>query len=599
MDFSDGLNFLVGLNAAGKTSILEAICLAFTGKALTVDDPKRLVREAGDAPSEIKIEFFYKLHNYTIERRLSKHRIIGSWLYVDGKNTKEKWNDVTEYLMKLLAIDANFFERVLYMSEGDVFRFISNPPRESIMRQIEEALGIDRMEKLVGAIESGKQTYETKLKELRTRRNQFRKMLPSTKESFSNLIDKQGGIQEEIESSRNQLASIDTRFSTCKERIEKIEDTISIIRRLQEQFSDLIDSSVLKKDFAKGMQKVIELLQTNQKEITVDIDAKTKRTGMLEERKRSLSEIVDLLKGVNKGKQKVNCPVCGRQLSIAEAIKIREHSQEKAEEVEENLADLIRDITQNREALDELDRKLQDMKMQYEELRKNYVDLKIKPREIEKLTNFLKSEMKKERSLVHKKEEIEETLSKLDKENQKVRQEIDRFRIIEELGKEENIESSLVSVSKAIMALSLLEKATRKTIRVQREKKLGPVYTEIEKVWNELRKGESSAIRFDDKAVPAVYRDGTKFDVQQLSGGEKIALFVIVRTVLCRRFTSLGFMLLDEPLEHLDYNNRRLVVDFLVESFEKGWVDQLFVTTFEESIVRKFADREQVNIVAV
>lgn len=41
------------------------------------------------------------------------------------------------------------------------------------------------------------------------------------------------------------------------------------------------------------------------------------------------------------------------------------------------------------------------------------------------------------------------------------------------------------------------------------------------------------------------------------------------------------------------------MVDFLVESFEKGWVDQLFVTTFEESAVRKFSDHEQVSIITL
>jgi hypothetical protein len=42
-----------------------------------------------------------------------------------------------------------------------------------------------------------------------------------------------------------------------------------------------------------------------------------------------------------------------------------------------------------------------------------------------------------------------------------------------------------------------------------------------------------------------------------------------------------------------------VIVDFLVESFEKGWVDQLIVTTFEESIIRKFHDHEKVNIIAI
>ena len=42
-----------------------------------------------------------------------------------------------------------------------------------------------------------------------------------------------------------------------------------------------------------------------------------------------------------------------------------------------------------------------------------------------------------------------------------------------------------------------------------------------------------------------------------------------------------------------------MVIDFLVQSFESNWVDQLIVTTFEETLLRKFQGYEKVNIIAL
>ncbi len=149
------------------------------------------------------------------------------------------------------------------------------------------------------------------------------------------------------------------------------------------------------------------------------------------------------------------------------------------------------------------------------------------------------------------------------------------------------------------MALDILQQAAEKTVKAQREQRMTPVYTEMESIWRNFLKEGDFKIAFDEKTLPVLYRSGQRLDASQLSGGEKMAMFIIMRTVLCRRFTNSNFLMLDEPLEHLDSNNRQLIIQYLVESFDKGWIDQLFVTTFEESVLRKFADRAEVNIVAL
>jgi len=89
------------------------------------------------------------------------------------------------------------------------------------------------------------------------------------------------------------------------------------------------------------------------------------------------------------------------------------------------------------------------------------------------------------------------------------------------------------------------------------------------------------------------------FKFPQLSGGEKTILLILTHVLLCKYFSKSDFMLLDEPLEHLDPKNRWAVINFLVESCGKGFPDQLIVTTIEESVLREYLEEPTVRVTAL
>ena len=82
-----------------------------------------------------------------------------------------------------------------------------------------------------------------------------------------------------------------------------------------------------------------------------------------------------------------------------------------------------------------------------------------------------------------------------------------------------------------------------------------------------------------------------------MSGGEKVLLLVLARTVLCKTLSEVPFMMIDEPLEHLDVENRRTLLEFFVACAEQLQDFQLIVTTFEESLTRKYFELENVNVI--
>jgi ATPase subunit of ABC transporter with duplicated ATPase domains len=83
----------------------------------------------------------------------------------------------------------------------------------------------------------------------------------------------------------------------------------------------------------------------------------------------------------------------------------------------------------------------------------------------------------------------------------------------------------------------------------------------------------------------------------QLISGEKTVLLVLARVILCRLLsTKIDFLMIDEPLEHLDIRNRRSLLNFLVAACQKDFIPQMFVTSFEETLIRKYYEGEKTSI---
>jgi len=83
-----------------------------------------------------------------------------------------------------------------------------------------------------------------------------------------------------------------------------------------------------------------------------------------------------------------------------------------------------------------------------------------------------------------------------------------------------------------------------------------------------------------------------------LSGGEKTALMIVTRTGLSKFLAEdIGFLLLDEPLEHLDSRNRSSLLRFFVDAYKEKVVGQLIITTVEATLLNQYMDYSFVNLI--
>jgi DNA repair exonuclease SbcCD ATPase subunit len=158
--------------------------------------------------------------------------------------------------------------------------------------------------------------------------------------------------------------------------------------------------------------------------------------------------------------------------------------------------------------------------------------------------------------------------------------------------------SSLVDLEVRSLSLRAAKKAARETLAAQRNVNLKAVYSEIARVWEMSAGREGWSLELDGRGMLVVSDPtGREFDLSQFSGGEKTALLVIIHTIMARNFSKSDFLMIDEPLEHLDPVNRRSLIRFLTSALQKGALDQLIITTFEESLTRKYISEEGVSII--
>ena len=148
--FGKGTNILIGPMGAGKTSVLDAICLAFFGTFPALKARRiKLEDVISDRPNryeEATAEVYFDANGetYSVERIVSRNGTEAR-LRHDGKVIESAPQRVTEYVEKLLGVDYELFTRAVY-SEQNRLDSILTLSRTERKKQVDQLLGIDVFE---------------------------------------------------------------------------------------------------------------------------------------------------------------------------------------------------------------------------------------------------------------------------------------------------------------------------------------------------------------------------------------------------------------------------------------------------------------------
>ncbi|HBY94182.1 MAG: AAA family ATPase [Ardenticatenaceae bacterium] len=595
--FQPGITFIMGANGTGKTSILEAIAYALTGEASTVKARGKLLRDP-EKLATVRLQFSIDTHTYSIERSQSAKRAESARLtdLTSGKVLRTTHKKITERVEEILNVSVDFLRRIVYMAEGDIFRFLNDPPGDALHSQIQQVLGLTQLNGFSVALEQAQKEIGARIKATR-RQIDFLEELGVTKEQ--ELVDHMQRLEERRNRLLAELRATQSRVLEYERENEGLSRLAPLLRDVTRVFQEKQpDSATI---FNQAIPELFRQREQELGQIQARLDTIEQDIAYLRGEYTAYNQLLDLLHAHESGEETIPCPVCSKPMTGAERSTVYRDLFRRLNQIDQQAREYEALLLQ-------LNARRSSVESEVESLRplRNYLahaHLQSLPPDsavagLQEAIRMHELEARDHRAA------MQNEIQSLEAEIAAIEQERARYLTaqsrLHDLGFTIPEEASygLVQLEMRSLSIRAAIRAVQDTLMAQQNANMEKIYAQVAEVWNNFMRSENWGVQLDRTGMP-VLRDGQEreADLSQLSGGEKTALMVMLHTIIAHHFSNTDFLLIDEPLEHLDSINRRSLIRFLVKAHQKGAFQQVIVTTFEESLIRKYMSDEAVHIV--
>lgn len=604
INFTKGVNFITGPNGIGKTSLLDAICFGLLGTIEFLASYKRLtfrnlIRNP-DMDTEIRISLsMVDGDNYEIIRKIGASRRAA--ILRNGELVESTWGSVTETVLKLFNSSEDFLGRCVFLTEGDTYEYINRPPGEGLAKHVQGMLGIDSMENLLMSMKTISKQYEQKSKGLREKLSEVSLL----DEKDLDLINQYSMRIDTIEQDRTAILK-DTKESNKQQealisRVTFLRNTLNNIINTLKEWNDISANLGNETNLVEFLHNTLAATKKVQEELSKKRDSLSINKGEISAQISNQKAIQDILHTYPEVDVEIErvCPVCKRPLSEHLAEQVYEECRASIEQLQKELKDIEKRLINSEDEISSNNKRLSILN----KLEQQLINLNE--------YNFPKL------SIVA----IEKRLAGLDKRSARIKQQIEEYQYDSEKLRPElvsletmkkqlqekmdpqklnDINRVLINSSKIEFLSDVLIESLKDSLTKQRNNMLAPLTQELSELWSNYMNREvlvEMGDKFELNIVDS--RFDRAFNFSQLSGGEKTALLILTHVLLCKYFSDSDFMLLDEPLEHLDSKNRWALINFLIESCNRGFPNQLIVTTIEEPYVREYLGSSSVQVTSL
>lgn len=595
--FKPGLNFIMGPNGKGKTSILEAIAYALTGEPSVVSDRDQLLRNTAK-PATVKLTFKVDGKVYRIERTQSPGRAGDAHLFdVASKKVMATYHkNVTEKVEGLIGVSADFLQRIVYMAEGDVFRFLQFPPGKAINQQVQRVLGLTQLDEFQTALKTAQKDLREKSRTLKSLQQSISELRIAPGQSLDGMIgyldSQKGKMMTKILELQDELSRLQQDNQSLLSLDQKIQDRWGRFK-VGPAYVEQLDTRPLVEFYAE-LENQAKQWRDQQLEIE-------KERSRLKGQTESYQRVLEILSITGEHSGELLCPVCKKPMTIAERYHVVEETNQELERIDQEIQQLS--IKANKIQVDIAD--AQVITENLREIRNNVVHghyREINPSMTMPQIMEIASQSKEHPRQVELKDRIASIKDQIDDLERARANFISIHNKLNEMGfsNPDEVQEALVQIEIRLLTLSAASQAAESTLADMRDEGLGSIYNQTAAVWNNFIQHGNWHLRFDTDGNPLLSEESEReFDFEQFSGGEKTALLVIIHTVIAHHFSKCNFLLVDEPLEHLDPVNRRSLMRLFMSACQNRFFGQALITTYEESLVRKYISEENVNIIHI
>ncbi len=385
--FEQGVTAFVGRTGAGKSSIIDAIYFALTGK------PRRggIANLINDRSTKASVRLRLNVGGVEIiiERTLRREhggRVThNARLVENGRNVARTVQAVSRRIEELLEMPARSIDKVMIIPQGEITRLLTEE-RSERMRILDLILGISSYEEaynqlveldipvrleglgitlrfkpssrsMPGEMDDARRSVKAKLEETRVNLRRIReeksRVLSGLKESEKLLAELKPKIREaeehfrRMEELRDRYKGIKDKEKLYEERLEKLlEEEESLERRLSE-LKSLVEEAEKLRPLAEAKAPLEELANLIKEKHTL--------TKFHQQALRRLEEVSSIVERLRELEEKYGGRI-GELASMADEL---EEEEERLEEEERRIGEEISRLEERLRALKEAREKLQ------------------------------------------------------------------------------------------------------------------------------------------------------------------------------------------------------------------------------------------------
>lgn len=531
LNFQKGVNVLIGVMGAGKTSVMDAISFGLFGTFPALNSKRvnlsGLITNRPSAEEEAEVKIYFELGNdeYVCTRKISSKEGNTAKLEKNGKHLQTQQTKVNEEIENILKIDYDTFSRVIYAEQNRLDYFLELPKGDR-KKQIDHMLGLDSFStaeenttSLINSIKAMISYEEDALQriDMDELSAQLKKLIDErskTEKEQQKLTEKQKEVQKEIEKTKTKLDEIKQQYLKKNKLSEEVAKLTSKISTLNNEIKKITELKLEEKEVEREADRLSKQVETSEKELSQLKKEERNASQSLSNTEASIKEIEKALKERDRliKDAKGDSPDAIIKKLNAESEKLQETTNilaqhiAKKKEIQEWKKELSKHLSKCPVCERELDDNMRDKLLAGKSLVLEELDSSItnaeksvssKRKEIEEL-NELRSKLEAIHKMLKKYENIDKDIVDQRKERDKQAKEVEKLQEkLERVNKEYDLAK---------------EQRTKLTSQIDNLKRKRTLESEIKKE-NEIleaKKHDLAAIEVDDKLIDSMQDAFTK-----------------------------------------------------------------------------------------
>jgi len=351
-----GINFIHGLNGAGKSTFLDAVAFALYGSEWARKSGVKLQSfvKLGRGMAKVRVTLAGEDDQYTVQRVIAGDKLDAHQTYIidgDGHKVAARDKEVTAFIEKMLGIDADLFTRLLYIRQGEIRAILDND--KSGRNRLDSVIKIDALTKLQDSvIKEIRRSIEKDVAALDGQAKELSRQLSVTSTRLKEMEERITRINGELMEKEKEGKELEAKLSELEGEARGLEEKEKEAYTLRIQLSQLMDKEKSLKAKLSRLENELRSVVEERKrieELRKRLDAlrpKAERYGELRKREEELRKDHEEL-----GKLEKEAAIKDDQLMDIEYELEQEKSE--AEELRGEIKELEEKEKERREAMEE------------------------------------------------------------------------------------------------------------------------------------------------------------------------------------------------------------------------------------------------------